>query len=95
MFKQLNEELSKYIEEDLNETMERYLSVEPIDGGFLPNTDIEYNAEIVLYEGDVVVDRIMIPLYYDEIKGDKDDYIRNIAKDHFDNITDDIKVTWF
>ena len=83
------------MDESLDEAMERYLSVEPIEGGFLPNTDIEYTAQIVLYEGDVVVDSIMIPLYYDEIKGDKDDYIRSIAKDHFDNITDDIRVTWF
>ena len=66
--KKLNEELKKLI----NDPYETYLSVEPIEGGFIPNTDIEYNAEIVFYDEGRIVDSIMIPLYYDEIKGDHD-----------------------
>lgn len=73
------------------EAMERYLSVEPCDGGFLPNTNIEYNAEVVLYEGDTVKDSIMFDI--NDYKTDED--IRRLAKEHFDNITDDIRVQWY
>ena len=76
--------------QNLKEAVERYLSVEPCDGGFIPNTNIEYNAEIVLKEGDTVKDSIMI-----EYTNETDDEIRQIAKDYFDNITDDIRVQWY
>ena len=78
------------IDESLNEAVERYLSVEPIEGGFIPNTDIEYTAQVVLYEGDKPVDSIMFP--FDD-QTDKE--IRELAKDHFPNITDDISVIWY
>lgn len=94
-YKMSIKKLIEQLENVLNEQSDRYLSVEPIEGGFIPNTDIEYNAEIVLYDGENRVDSIMIPLDYFGIKGDEDKYIRDIAKDHFDNITDDIKVSWY
>jgi len=89
-FKRLNENLKKAM--GINEiAMERYLSVEPCDGGFLPNTNIEYNAEVVLYKGDTVEDSIMFDT--NDYKTDED--IRRLAKEHFDNIPDDIRVQWY
>ena len=66
-------------EEVFSEAEERYLSVEP-DG-------------LILYQGDKVEAKTDAP------EGPwvnlTDDNIRKIAKEHFDNITDDIRVQWF
>lgn len=65
--------------QNLKETEERYLSVEP-DG-------------LILYQGDKVEAKTDAP------EGPwvnlTDDDIRKIAKEHFDNITDDIRVQWY
>lgn len=73
-------------EEVFSEAAERYLSVEPsID------KDDDYNATLVLVQGDEDVDSIGFTLT-DKME-DKD--IVNIAKGNFKNITDDIRVQWY
>ena len=75
------------IDESLNES-ERYLKIEACDGGFLPGTDVEYNAILCLYDGDKLEDSVMFDA--EDWETDKD--IINMAKDYFDNIPDNIKI---
>lgn len=88
-FKKLNEDLKKAM--GINEiAMERYLSVEPnID-------DEENNAVLTLCQDNRDIDAFAFNLDYHSIKGDKDQFIRNLAKDCFtEPITDDIRVVWY
>ena len=72
---------------ELDEALERYLVVAPCEGGFLPNTNVEYNAEILLYQGDKIIQSVMFVF-----KEQTEKEIIELAKDYFDNITDDIRV---
>lgn len=74
------------MDESLNEAMERYLSVEY-------NTAHPDKQMLVLYQGPAVVDSVEIDL--EDPIHTPDNVIRQMAKDAFDNITDDIRVTWF
>ena len=74
------------MDESLNEAMERYLSVEYNEAH--PDKQM-----LVLYQGSAVVDSVEIDL--EDPIHTPDNVIRQMAKDAFDNITDDIRVTWF
>lgn len=80
------------LREEMNEiAMERYLSVDP-------NPDDEtHNAVLTLCQTNGEdIDAFAFTLDYDSIEGDKNQYIRNLAKDCFQEpITDDIRVEWF
>lgn len=76
-------------EEVFSEAAERYLSVEPGNNEFNDN----FSCCLVLMEGDKRVQEIGIdPRIVQD--GDEKEIIE-IAKDHFDNITDDIRVQWY
>ena len=75
------------IDESLNEG-ERYLKIEACNGGFIPGTNVEYNAILCLYDGDKLEDSIM----FDTENWETDKDIINMAKDYFDNIPDNIKI---
>ena len=77
-----NEELDKMIDD----AMESFLSVEPNEA----HKDKEL---LVLYHGPAVVDSVEIDLK--DPLHTKDEEIREIAKQYFKNITDDIRVAWF
>ena len=68
----------------VNETVERYLSVEPADEGKA--------IEVFLYQGDKKSENSFM---LDKNYIGKDDAVREQAKAEFDNITDDIRVAWF
>ena len=93
-FKKLNDQLKQYI----NETMERYLSVEPTG----PNVRTP-GFNISLYQGETKVpnklngnDFIGMSLLHSKpLIEYTDQEIRDIAKQYFDNITDDIRVIWY
>lgn len=74
------------MDESLNETMERYLSVEYNEAH--PDRQM-----LVLYQGPAIVDSVEINL--EDPIHTPDNVIRQMAKDAFDNITDDIRVIWF
>ena len=74
------------MKESVNETMERYLSVEP-------NEAHKDKETLVLYYGPAVVDSAMIDLK--DPLHTTDQEVRELAKTLFDNITDDIRVAWF
>ena len=71
------------------ETMERYLSVEPGNNEF----NDSFSCYLVLMEGDKRVQEIGIDPRIVQDRDAKE--IIEIAKDHFDNITDDIRVQWY
>ena len=71
------------------ETMERYLSVEPGNNEF----NDSFSCYLVLMEGDKRVQEIGIDPRIVQDRDEKE--IIEIAKDHFDNITDDIRVQWY
>ena len=78
-----------YYDEALKEAAERYLSVEPGNNEFNDN----FSCCLVLMEGDKRVQEIGIDPRIVQDGDDKE--IIEIAKDHFDNITDDIRVQWY
>ena len=71
------------------EAMERYLSVEPGNNEF----NDSFSCCLVLMEGDKRVQEIGIDPRIVQDRDEKE--IIEIAKDHFDNITDDIRVQWY
>lgn len=73
-------------EESINETMERFLSVEYNEAQ--PDKQM-----LVLYNGPAVVDSEEIDL--DDTLHTTDQEVREIAKTFWDNITDDIRVQWY
>jgi hypothetical protein len=81
MFKSLNERLERLLE-----TGEVYLSVEY-------NESHPHKQTLVLYRGAAVVDSTEIDLADPLHTPDED--VREIAKQHFGNIADDIRVAWF
>jgi hypothetical protein len=81
MFKNLNERLER-----LFETAEVHLSVEYNEAH--PDKQM-----LVLYKGPAIVDSVEIDLADPLHTPDED--VREIAKQHFENITDDIRVAWF
>lgn len=81
MFKNLNERLERLLE-----TGEVYLSVEY-------NEAHPHKQILALYKGSAIVDSVEIDLADPLHTPDED--VREIAKQHFENITDDIRVAWF
>lgn len=75
------------LNENINENaLERYLSVEYNEAH--PDKQI-----LALYNGPAVMDSVEIDLKYPLHTNAQE--IRDIAKQHFDNITDDIRVAWY
>jgi hypothetical protein len=72
------------MKESVNETMERYLSVEPVDEGKA--------IEVFLYLGDKKSENSFM---LDKAYIGNDKAVRKQAKYEFDNITDDIRVQWY
>jgi len=70
----------------INEAVERYLSVEYNEA----NPD---KQTLVLYNGVAIEDSIEIDL--ENPLKTPDSEVRKIAKEHFSNITDDIRVAWY
>ena len=81
MFKNLNERLERLLE-----TGEAYLSVEY-------NEAHPHKQTLVLYRGAAIGDSVEMDL--DDPLHTPDEDVREIAKQHFENITDDIRVAWF
>jgi len=83
-----NSEKQEPTNESINEiAMERYISVEPGNSEFNPS----FSCSIVLYEGGKPVQSFGLHLP----DNCDDQEIREFAKQHFDNITDDIRVQWY
>ena len=70
----------------IDEAVERFLSVEY-------NEVQPSHQTLVLYNGPAVVDSVEIELK--DVSHADDQTVRDIAKKHFDNITDDIRVTYY
>lgn len=70
----------------IDEAVERFLSVEY-------NEAQPSHQTLVLYNGPTVVDSVEIELK--DVSHTDDQTVRDIAKKHFDNITDDIRVTYY
>ena len=88
-FKKLNNKLITHlnnIKTNVLEAMERYISVEP-------NPDNIHTLLLVLYVGNTPKQQVEIDLK--DPQNTSDDTIRQMAKQHFENITDDIRVAWF
>lgn len=88
-FKKLNNKLVTHlnnIKTNVLGAMERYISVEP-------NPDNIHTQVLVLYVGNTPKQQVEIDLK--DPQNTSDDTIRQMAKQHFENITDDIRVAWF
>lgn len=70
----------------IDEAVERFLSVEY-------NEAQHSHQTLVLYNGPAAVDSVEIELK--DVAHTDDQTVRDIAKKHFDNITDDIRVTYY